>query len=193
MNKTVTFPVDDNNVFKIQMLNWVNRFNIFCLLDNQQYNFDKPAFECLLAAGCRANIEMQAGKAFESLQKFYNAHPTDWLFGHFGYGLNNEDELLPSQHTKDETGFADLHFFVPEIVIELARGSVNILYDGNAKQIFEDIRSCPAVIQEIENPALHIRQRIKKEEYLQLIKKLQQHIVRGDCYEINFCQEFFAD
>ncbi len=23
------------------------------------------------------------------------------------------------------------------------------------------------------------------------IKKLQQHILRGDCYEINFCQEFY--
>jgi para-aminobenzoate synthetase component I len=31
-----------------------------------------------------------------------------------------------------------------------------------------------------------------KEEYIGKIKKVQQHIARGDCYEINFCQKFEA-
>ncbi len=35
--------------------------------------------------------------------------------------------------------------------------------------------------------------RIPKEKYLQIIEQLQKHILRGDCYEINFCQEFFAE
>jgi para-aminobenzoate synthetase component 1 len=34
--------------------------------------------------------------------------------------------------------------------------------------------------------------RFSKDEYLQTIKKIQQHILRGDCYEVCFCQEFFA-
>ena len=34
---------------------------------------------------------------------------------------------------------------------------------------------------------------ISKDEYLQTIAQLQKHILRGDCYEINFCQEFFID
>jgi para-aminobenzoate synthetase component 1 len=38
-----------------------------------------------------------------------------------------------------------------------------------------------------------IRSRISKEEYLNLIGKLQQHILAGDCYEINYCQEFFIE
>ena len=71
MKKSISFPVDDFNIFKIQMLNWVNRFNIFCLLDNRHYDFSKQAFECLLAAGSKQNIEMQAGKAFDELQNFY--------------------------------------------------------------------------------------------------------------------------
>ncbi len=28
---------------------------------------------------------------------------------------------------------------------------------------------------------------------LNTVKKLQEHIIRGDCYEINFCQEFYAE
>ncbi len=34
--------------------------------------------------------------------------------------------------------------------------------------------------------------RFSREEYLEIVKGLQEHIHRGDCYEINFCQEFFS-
>ncbi|HNF29742.1 MAG TPA: anthranilate synthase component I family protein, partial [Chitinophagaceae bacterium] len=37
-----------------------------------------------------------------------------------------------------------------------------------------------------------IKPKISKEEYIKCIHQLKQHIQRGDCYEINFCQEFFA-
>ena len=94
MKKCISFPVDDFNIFKIQMLNWVNRFNIFCLLDNRHYDFSKPAFECLLAAGSKINIEIQAGKAFDALRYFYAANKNEWLFGHFGYDLKNETPAM---------------------------------------------------------------------------------------------------
>jgi para-aminobenzoate synthetase component 1 len=35
--------------------------------------------------------------------------------------------------------------------------------------------------------------RFSKNDYLGTVKKLQQHILKGDCYEICFCQEFYAD
>src|SRR5690606_12120597 len=38
-----------------------------------------------------------------------------------------------------------------------------------------------------------IQQRVTRQEYLDDIIKLKQHILRGDCYEINYCQEFFAE
>jgi para-aminobenzoate synthetase component 1 len=34
--------------------------------------------------------------------------------------------------------------------------------------------------------------RFTRAEYLSTVSALQQHILRGDCYEINFCQEFYA-
>ena len=99
------------------MLNWVNRFSIFCFLDNQRYDFSKPAFECLLAAGCKRNIAVNAGKAYEELQNFYLLNKGEWLFGHFGYDLKNETEKLSSSH-QGHIGFSDLHFFVPEMILE---------------------------------------------------------------------------
>ena len=40
--------------------------------------------------------------------------------------------------------------------------------------------------------AINIQQKISRNDYITTIEKLRDHILRGDCYEINFCQEFFA-
>ena len=191
MKKCISFPVSDFNTFKIQMLNWVNRFNIFCLLDNRHYDFSKPAFECLLAAGSKASVEMPAGSAYDTLHHFYVENKNEWLFGHFGYDLKNETEKLSSRNA-DGIGFSDLHFFVPEIVLELNNNEVTIFCDGDAELIFNTILTCSTTINVSIQSKIVVEHRIKKENYIDIIEKLKQHILRGDCYEINFCQEFFA-
>src|ERR1700754_4873759 len=120
------------------MLNWVNRFNIFCLLDNLNYDFEKTAFECLLAAGFKKNIRTNAGNAFDTLRKFYAENKNEWLFGHFGYDLKNETEKLNS-YNFDGIGFADLHFFVPEVVIQLGHNRVSIIAEDEAEKIYQQI------------------------------------------------------
>jgi para-aminobenzoate synthetase component 1 len=39
---------------------------------------------------------------------------------------------------------------------------------------------------------VHFTPRFSREEYLSTVEALRGHILRGDCYEINFCQEFFS-
>ena len=175
------------------MLNWANRFNIFCLLDNHQYHFETPAFECLLAAGCKASVSANAGTAFEQLRLFSQQNP-GWLFGHFGYDLKNELEELQSNNT-DGIGFSDLHFFVPEIVVELSANQLTIYCDtDNAQDIFNEIKDSPTCIPTttITTP-IAIQHRISRQAYISAVQALQEHILRGDCYVINFCQEFFAE
>ncbi len=191
MKKCIAFPVNDFNIFKIQMLNWVNRFNIFCLLDNRHYDFNKPAFECLLAAGSKTGIEMLPGKAFESLKEFYTANNNEWIFGHFGYDLKNETEKLKSNHA-DRIGFGDMHFFVPKIVIDLDEKEVKIFCDDDADVIYRQIKSASTEIKEQVKTDAVVKNKINRKDYIEIIEKLKQHILRGDCYEINFCQEFFA-
>jgi para-aminobenzoate synthetase component 1 len=38
-----------------------------------------------------------------------------------------------------------------------------------------------------------MQQRLSRDQYLDAVQTLKKHIARGDCYEINFCQEFFVD
>lgn len=174
------------------MLNWANRFSILCFLDNQQYQGQHHSYECLLGAGALQRLELNAGKAFEQLQQLH-ADKNDWLFGHLGYDLKNELFPLSSSHP-DPVGFADLCFFVPEFVIQLRHDEICIGSTGNDHaKIFEEIMS-PDAGEPVERAEpITINQRFSKEEYIDIIAKLKQHILRGDCYEINFCQQFYAE
>jgi len=196
VKSTRSFAITDYIEFKQKMLNWAKPFNIFCLLDNQQYQSFSPsgdggnAFESLLAVGCKANIELNAGNAYPQLKEFYNAHK-GWLFGHLGYDLKNEVEQLSSANF-DGIGFRDLHFFVPEIVLQLKENRLSIFCDDNPQIIFDSIQACSAEISAIKNMPV-IKNRLSHEQYLSTIKEIQQRILRGDCYELNFCQEFYAE
>ncbi len=190
MRKATTFTINNYIEFKIKMLNWLKPFNIFCLLDNSGYSYEVPAFECLLAVGCKAKLELDAGNAFTQLKAFSEIQQ-DWLFGHFGYDLKNETEQLQSNNF-DGIGFKDTFFFVPEIVLQLNNNALTIHCDGNAEKIYSDIQSCSCIKDEPVNTRLTISNRFTKEAYVNTIQHLKQHILRGDCYEINFCQEFFS-
>ena len=141
--------------------------------------------------GCKTNFNATSGTAFEELKNFATKN-NGWLFGHLGYDLKNEIEKLQSDNI-DNIGFDDMHFFVPEIVIQLKEKEAIIFFDGDAKKIINTIELETVVITQSKSAVSQIVNRISKENYANTIEKLRQHILRGDCYEINFCQEFFAN
>lgn len=172
---------------KMKMLNWANQFNIFCLLDNNAYNFETPAFECLLGVGCKRSFTFTGENDFATLQAFYDEKPT-WLFGHLGYNAGNN---AYAQH--EENDFADGFFFEPEIVLKLSNNTIEIVKSNiDAASIIAEINAIEILEVEKHLP-INIVSSLSKEKYIEKIKLLQQHIQRGDCYEINFCQQFFAE
>lgn len=194
MNRSFTsFPIKDIQQTKQQMLSWCNRFNICCFLDNQQYASSLHRYECLAAAGATHSLQVNAGdNAFAQLQSFYDVHG-DWLFGHLAYDLKNELEPLASSHP-DGIGFPDLFFFVPEVVLQLTGDALLI---GSLTEdpaiIFQSVMEAVPPAGNPGRSDLVISPRFTRNEYLQVVQALQQHILRGDCYEINFCQEFYAN
>lgn len=197
----------------MQMLNWASRFNICAFLDNQDYHLPLHSFDGLLAAGAVEHVQASAGHAFEDLRQFAGRH-RDWLFGHFGYDLVKETEPFGlSQQADNPVGFPDLFFFIPEIIVELKGDRLHI---GSLRQdhaeILEEILAAPGdgvggqptgeaagraergnepgKAASGESPELQAA--FSREEYLDTIRTLRGHILRGDCYEINFCQEFFG-
>lgn len=173
------------------MLNWANQFSIFCLLDNHLYQYDQPAFECLLGAGKKRDVVAAAGNAFEALKDFCSGS-NSYLFGHFAYDLKNETEALQS-NLFDGIGFPDLYFFEPEIVLRLSAGKLVVEADDSPEKIFYAIEASADSRNEMSHDTVEIKNRIPKHNYISTVEKLRAHILRGDCYEINFCQEFYAE
>lgn len=174
------------------MLNWASQFNICCFLDDNRYNQKFHTYECLLGAGAK-EVFSPSANILQQLHAFNKSHNGDWLFGHINYDLKNEIEPMWSGHP-DNIGFPTVFLFQPLIVIEIIGLLVTISSGEDApSRIFENIVSSSAPLHQTPAKNLVIRQRIDKAAYINIIQQLRQHILRGDCYEINFCQEFFAE
>ena len=95
------------------MLNWVQQFNIFCLLDNHQYKVAPGNYECLLAAGVSSSINSTTAD-FNSIDSFLNK--PKWFFGHISYELGYSFFKMKKKQ-EDKIGFPDFYFFIPQIVL----------------------------------------------------------------------------
>ena len=168
------------------MLNWSSRFNIFCFLDNNHYQFESPAFDCLLAVGCKRSVQLDRNDLFTSLKQFYDGNPS-WLFGHISYPENKMAQ-------PDPIGFEDAFFFEPEILVTLKGQTLTIESDSeNHASVFKAIDAQPAIITKKISTSVRIHHTETRKQYLDKIASLKRHIQRGDCYEINYCQAFFAE
>jgi len=169
------------------MLNWAQQFNIFCFLDNQRYTIQPHSYECLLAAGVQSSIISD-----ETLLFSVDEYSIDkkWLFGHLAYDFKTE-KLLSVYKKIDKINFPDFFFFEPLIIIFI-QGNELIIEGVDPDKIYDQLSKTP-VPENSRQSSLIIQQRLTKEEYLEKITALQHHIHRGDCYEINFCQEFFCE
>ncbi len=171
---------------KMKMLNWANRFNIFCLLDNNHYTFEEASFECIMAVGCASSYSFKGENDLEELQKFHDTNPK-WLFGHLGYNAGGKSykEKEPA-----DAYFGDGFFFEPETIIKLSASKIEVLKSSkSAGSIIDEIDNTE--IQNIEKSIpLKVQPGIDRDQYVAAIKNLKEHIKRGDCYEVNFCQKF---
>lgn len=174
--------------FKKQAIAWANQFEVCCILDSNSYNDPYSSYDYLIAAGVSAELRSNSGRAFEELKAFYHAQQT-WIFGFMGYDLKNETEALTSGN-RDHLNFPDLYFFSPKYVIAIKNDEVNILKGNNS--ILDEIRSTE--IQQVEeHKPVNVQQRLSKTNYINCVNQLKAHILKGDIYEVNFCQEFFAE
>jgi para-aminobenzoate synthetase component I len=169
------------------MLNWANRFNIFCFLDSQDYKDESGSYDCLLAAGSISVFK--AGKnLFKEVDSFLENK--EWVFGHLSYELKNEF-FPPGDLPSTRINFPEFFFFQPEHVIAI-RGNEILICSNNADEVFQKIDQQSIPVKQTAG-IFSLQQELSRQEYVSIIRKLKEHIQAGDCYEINFCQEFFAD
>lgn len=182
--------LSDVKTFKRKALYWASSFNTACVFDANNFDDQYSAFDWMLAAGVEYELKTTSDTSFTYLKSFKKQHPNKWLPGFLSYDLKNEIENLTSENV-DYLRFPNLYFFVPKHVILIKNDQIEIISE-TAALIFEQIYQTEIPPFQ-EKSELKIQSRFSKEEYLDRVNQIRQHIIRGNIYETNFCQEFFAE
>lgn len=148
----------------------------------------------ILAFGEGAVFVKEEGTSIEDMQAFIDAHAGEYLFGHLGYDLKNEFYSLTSSNP-DKLNFPDAFLWVPKYVVKMYKEHFDFLQGEKNTESFDFLNY---FLEEETDQNFHhhnyaFKARISKEEYIEKVIKLKNHIQQGDIYEVNFCQEFYAE
>lgn len=197
MPETTTISLPHIDSFKIKALHWANQFNVVCMLDSNNYPQKYSSKEWLLAVDAldeiKTDLDSVANDSLTLLKQFQLKTAVN-IFGLLSYDLKNEIEKLESSHT-DHLKFPLLYFFKPRYLLEINENKLTV--NRNYPETFELIeRINQYSIPDDEygtRTKIKLTPRTQKEKYLQNVESIRQQILAGDFYELNYCNEFYAE
>ena len=190
------FTITSAERLKSKLLQWAQQFDEVVWLDSNNHTQQYGNFDAVLAVEAFTLIKTDSINAFDKLNE-YQQQTKDWLFGYLTYDLKNDTENLVSQN-KDRLAFDDLVFFQPQKIITLKNDQLSFLYLNMVDdEIDTDFKSISDFSDEIrynkKDSKINIEAKLSKEAYKKRVSKIKEHIAKGDIYEANFCQEFYAE
>lgn len=197
LRTTFEFTPKNLSHFKKQILLWASQFSELIWLDSNNHIDKYGRFDAALAVDAFTSIKTDSHKAFDDL-KDYQKITNDWIFGYLTYDLKNDLEQL-SSNNYDGLNFPDLQFFQPKKIIFFRGNTVELHYlNMVSEEIETDIQSIDNIdvndrIENFQTNNIKIKLRIHKDAYFEKVNTMLMHIHRGDIYEANFCQEFYAE
>lgn len=193
MRQTEIFPTPHPEQMRRRILHWAAQHPYSAVL----YGGDAPSgpveqeWALLAGVGAAQVLACPAGGAFDALVSLQLAC-RDWLFGYFAYDLKNETEALHSSRP-DAIGFPDLLFWIPQMVVGIRGGHLEIHALGpSPREVLTAILSVEPDDADMGQSVV-LQPRISRASYLESVEAIRQHIIDGDVYELNFCQEFWAE
>lgn len=196
-----TYQLNNTKLFKTKLLHWAGNFERSCVLESnlsrskESSSTAPDGFDYLVAVGIRSEIICGEHCSFDLL-KFYYEIKKDWIFGYFSYDLKNGIESMKSSGL-DGIQMPPLHFFQPDLVFCIKNNELTIHFlkdtiaSKNPDVYFEKINRITP--EDVSSKAPKVKSRISREEYLRSVSGLKAHIQKGNIYEVNFCQEFYAE
>ncbi len=187
---SLAYHLGDSETFIQKALQWAAQFEHLCYLDSNGYRDNHGNIDVFIAVGATATFSSDGRDTFVKLQQFIDEHPNTWVPGFLGYDLKNEIEDLQSQHP-NRTEFPDAFFFVPQYTLLVGRYNAEI--KGKDPQSIVKQIEATDVREESLGFKGHLKYRMNRSAYFSAFDALQQHIRKGDIYEVNLCQEFYAE
>ncbi|MGB3065290.1 anthranilate synthase component I family protein [Sphingobacterium thalpophilum] len=180
--------LDSKDKFHQKALHWSGQFDEISFFNSNGSPDQWGRYECVLAVKA---LHAFRGRdhVLDELHQFLSRHQQAFIPGYLSYDLKNEIEELRTT-TPDHLRFPEAYFFVPAVVVRWTGNLVHIQAD-DPKQVYEAISA--TTIPPVSTPLkVKVRSRWSKDQYFRAFDRVQAHIQRGDIYEVNLCQEFYA-
>lgn len=151
---------------------WASSFSTVCIFNSNGYPDPYGSISLMIAVGTKATFSGNLSGDYQALQGFLDSH---------------QHTFIPGYLTYEEEAF----FFVPEHRLIFEANHVRIEAQ-DAEKIIQEIEATPLREQPIHFKG-SLNPRMSQQEYNEAFSGLQEHILRGDIYEVNLCQEFYAE
>ena len=141
------------------------------------------AFACL---GVRDEFIAYQSVDWHAFRAFIAAHQGNFMSIMLSYDLKNSIESLSSSNN-DALGFPELVVVIPQTVYQLTNNAWHLFHGQPSLEMeaFLTQRNCSKSVRTF----LRTSNSLPKEDYVQQVESIKNHIALGDCYELNFCQE----
>lgn len=149
--------------------------------DNSIFGFGKGAF-----------LAISESESIELIDEFIERNKDKYVFCTLSFDIKNKFERLTSNNS-DKINFPFITLFTTEYVTEIKSDSINFI-QGNKNEI--SLKYATDFLNKRKQNSsfdIHFKSRTSKKHYLEKLDAIKKHIKLGDIYEVNFCQEFFAE
>ncbi len=196
MRRKYTIHIDDEPLFKQKLLAYCKNMDYCGVYDSCGYTqhdnnvVNYYTYDFLAGIG---SVDNEEG-SFEALSNLNKK--SDWFFGYLGYDLKNELEQLYSVNY-DQLYFSSTLFFQPRYVIIKRDSQWIIEYleeldsEETVAHFLSEIHTCDTYFK--STGALTFDSKISRDKYIDKVHSILEHIHKGDIYELNYCQEFYAE
>lgn len=158
-----------------------------CLRGNG-WKENQASSDYLLAFGADEIISADSGTSNLTT----NYRNDQYWFGHFEYDLKNQLEALESNNP-DRVNFPTTQFFRPRFMVQKSGDSFELLKStDSANNFWDSLTEIQPREHSLEQP-IKLNAKLSYTNYLEALARIQAHIQRGNIYQVNFCQEFFAE
>ena len=172
--------------FRARALRWAAGFAHCAFFEPNDLAYPEGPFERLLAVAARAD---DAPRTLAELQPWLRQSGMAPCCGFVTYDVKIEIECLSSANY---AGFSwpQLHFFRAETWLRWRAGQLEI--HGNSAGVLAGILGIALpVLAAPQVPVL--RPRLPRADYLSAVEAVREDILSGEVYELNLCQEFYAE
>lgn len=206
---SAAFQITDPDGFRARLISWLNGFDVSVCLDSNNYRNDPwSRFDLMAAAGVgKAFVPEHGTDVFTGLKDFLDRHK-GWVFGYAAYEADQPLSVarrLRTEETEEEKVNLSVvsklrthpsppaFFFTPLHRFELKGSTLHIHSESeDPHRLYDAVMACPPPVPWL-SPGLELQHRMPKKSYLEAVVAIREHIAAGDVYEMNLCQEFFAE